>query len=552
PNVVSERNIDIIVQGPVTVKAGEELNLQIGITNKNTTALDQVELTSIWPAGTKDSNSGIQDLVFQTQKIGQIASGETVNVAGKGVIFGKENDELEIKLTLRYHLAGSNNLFVKELSYRLKVTASPIDLSVVIPPEVNSNQEFMIEIKAVANSDKPVSNVMMEVVFPSGFQLKSADIPPGDGGNKWLLGDLAPNAQRTIKLKGVIEGQSEQLRAFEFRLGAAADKQSQVISFLYNDLFKSLTIKRPFLGLEFIEQANAGADNLTQRSGQTYKYGIGWSNNLSGAVEDVLVKGVISGNAVNKSTIDAPEGYYSSGDNRLTWDKNTYKTFKSIEPGQSGSLGLVMSPAPLVSAGQTIKNPVINLVLNISGTRVSEGFARERVETDITRTIKVDSLVSLSALSEYHTGPFSNSGPIPPKVEKATTYTIEWKMTNSSNDLKDIAVEGTIPLGVSWVGLTSPGTENVSFDEKTRRIRWDVGEVKAGTGIESPVRNAFFQLKLVPSANQVGKSPVLVENTSLQGLDTWSGSSVEIRADVITTAVKGDSSFRPGDDLVER
>ena len=55
-------------------------------------------------------------MTYRTQDIGEIKAGETVNIAVRAAIFGQENDQPEIKMTLRYHLAGSNTLFEKEIN----------------------------------------------------------------------------------------------------------------------------------------------------------------------------------------------------------------------------------------------------------------------------------------------------------------------------------------------------------------------------------------------------------------------------------------------------
>jgi len=544
-NVVSDKNIDITVQGPVTMKAGQELDLATSLTNKNVTAIEEVELTLVYPAGTRDVNDPSKEVSYLTQKIGTIRSGETVNLSSKVLIFGKENDEPEVGLIVRYHLAGSNTLFEKDSTYRYKITASPIDLNVVVPPEINSNQEFGLDISIGANSDKALSNVLIEASYPPGFQFKSSDIPPSVGSNKWLLGDLAPGITRVIHIRGVIEGENEQLKSFEIKAGTGKEKTAQSISVLYNDIFKTLTVKKSFLGIS-ISQDGVLSTQFAQKSNESTDYLISWINNLPVVTEDVRIVAKITGEALDKSSVSGTGGFYSSSANTITWNKHNSSALAKADPGAGGNLNLSFKSESLVSDGQSLKNPQVVIDLSIVGTRVSEGFANEVVETNLRRVINIDSQISLIAKTLYRDGPFVNSGPVPPKVDTPTTYTISWSVTNSSNDLADSLVVGTLPLGVSWVGMTSPAKETVSYDETTRRVTWNLGPVKAGTGIDLPVRTAYFQVSLIPSLPDIDLLVSLVRGISLRGTDTWSGSSLVASPNDLTTSLSLDSAGGAG------
>lgn len=526
-NVISDKNIEIVVKGPVSLKAGDELDLQIALTNKNSTAIDQAELTTVWPDGSRDPDNAAKQFTYTTQKIGLINAGETVNIVTKAIVYGQENDELEVKLNLGYHLKDSNTLFEKEATYRLKINASPVDLSVVIPSEINSNQELSLNLKISANSDKPLNNVLVEVVYPPGFQFKNASVPPTYGSNKWLLGDLLPGVERMINIKGVIEGQTEELKSFEVRTGIIDLNQEQNIAVLYNDSFKTLTIKKPFLGINFIDSAlPSGAMPLTLKSAKNGSYNIEWINNLPVKVKDVQVVVRLTGEALNKGSVGSGGGYYSSIDNTITWDKHTQAELASIEPGASGSLSLNFAPLSLLEEGKSLKDPKIYVDITITGVRVSEGFSSEKVQTDLSRIVKIDSVVLFDRKTFYRDGPIANTGPIPPRVDNKTTYTLTWSLLNSSNDIKNGIVETSLPLGVEWVGVSSPTNENISYDNQSRKVVWDLGFIKASTGISLARRAVNFQVAFVPSINQVGDTAKLTGGVVFRGIDNFTGSSL--------------------------
>lgn len=520
-NVVSDKNIEITVDGPVSLKAGDELSLQITLTNKNTVAISDAEFTTVWPSGTRDSADISKQITYTDQKIGQINSGETVNILAKAIVYGKENDELEIKFNLSYHLIGSNTIFEKEATYRFKINASPIELEALVPSEINSNQESVLNLKVKTNSDKPLNNVLVEVIYPPGFQFKQSNVPPTYESRKWLLGDLQPGVERVINITGVIEGQSEELKSFRVLAGIKDPIKEQTIAVLYNDSFKTTTIKKSFLGLSLIELSNQQETLLPLNNEKNGYYAINWVNNLSVKIKDVKVVARLRGEALNKRSVSSLGGYYSSLDNTITWDKNTTKELASVEPGAAGQLSFNFSSISLLDAGKDLRNPEIYIDVTITGTRVSEGFSNEKIQTDLARVVKINSAVVFDAKTFYRDGPLTNSGPLPPKVDNPTTYTLTWSLLNSSNDLRNSVIETSLPLGVEWVGATSPANENVSYNNQNRKVTWDLGFIKAGTGLALPRRTASFQVSFTPSIDQLGNSAKLTGSVIFRGVDTF-------------------------------
>ena len=53
-------------------------------------------------------------------------------------------------------------------------------------------------------------------------------------------------------------------------------------------------------------------------------------------------------------------------------------------------------------------------------------------------------------------GPFENMGPIPPKADNETTYTIIFSLSSPFNDINSVEVTGSLPSYIAWKNLTSP------------------------------------------------------------------------------------------------
>ena len=146
-------------------------------------------------------------------------------------------------------------------------------------------------------------------------------------------------------------------------------------------------------------------------------------------------------------------------------------------------------------------------------------------------------------------GTLTHSGPIPPRAETETTYSGVFSLSNAFADATGVVVKGVLPPWVVWKGATAPQSERIVYDEATRTITWNVGELPAGTGSGGKNREVEFSLGITPSVSQIGSSPILVQDISVTGSDRFSGSSISLTAESITTRLE-DAGFIPGNETV--
>ncbi len=90
--------------------------------------------------------------------------------------------------------------------------------------------------------------------------------------------------------------------------------------------------------------------------------------------------------------------------------------------------------------------------VSVKARRVSEQNVPENLTSSAVRTVKIASSAGLGAQVVRSTGPFQNTGPIPPKAEQATTYTVIWTINNTSSSIGGAQVSSGLPPYVKWVG----------------------------------------------------------------------------------------------------
>lgn len=541
-NIVSSQNIDIEIQGPTTISGGEELSLQIAITNKNNVPIKLVDLLIEYPEGTRSATDIARTLPRYRESLGTIKSGEVLQKTVKSILLGSEDTKQSIKITIEYRIDGSNAIFFTEKIYDVTLVSAPLSLLVSNINEVTSGQEIEFDIEITSNSNTIIKDALLSAKYPFGFEFLSATPEPAFTNNVWDLGDIQPEGKKTIKLHGIILGEDEDERVFRFIAGVRDEKDEKELKVAFITSVKSIIIKKPFLSVNVALNGDQSSEYIA-RAGSEIRVDITWRNNMPIRIEDGEVKVKLRGAALDKFSISADHGFYKSLDNTIVYNREMNDELASLSPGESGRLTFSFSSLGL-SSGNIFKNPEIILDISIKGKRVSEDQVPQEISSSITKTIKLASDLLLTSRAVFFTGPFTNTGLLPPKVENETTYTIIWTITNSSNTIDNVNVIATLPSYVRWVGKTSPSNENISFNPVGGQIIWDAGSIEPRAGASNGgQREVAFQVALFPSISQIGDTPVLVNEQTVAGTDRFVEVEISSIKKALTTRLSTDPSF---------
>ena len=129
-NLISANNIDITVNGPVSIPGGTSVPFDIIVSNKNNVDLQLADLSVDFPPGTTDPKDSTKEMKNYRELIGDIPAGRTAEKTVNAIIFGEENTQKSIVVTVSYKVKGTNSLFTKNKSYDVLINSSPIGLTV--------------------------------------------------------------------------------------------------------------------------------------------------------------------------------------------------------------------------------------------------------------------------------------------------------------------------------------------------------------------------------------------------------------------------------------
>jgi len=550
-NVVSGNNIEVNVKAPVSVAGGEVLPFEVEIKNNNSVTLLGADLGITFPPGAQDITDTSQPAKKVQQYIGDVLPGQSIKKNFSVVLYGSENEKKDINITLEYKVTGSNSLFNKAKIVSVLVSSAPVTIVVSGPTSINTNQKVDFTVDVTSNSPSLIKNLLLKVDYPFGFSFTGSNPATFSQNNFWLVGDLAPGAKRTIKFSGALSGQEGEERGFNFSLGSQSKTDTLVIGVPFAASFSSVTIKRPFVSADIFFDKEDTLEYVSS-AGSKVDTSIRWKNNLPYEVSDVAIVVKINGNAVNKSSIQVDSGYYKSSDNTITFNKTTDSSLAILEPGQSGDINFGFNSFGTGSVtGAGLTNPTIVLNFLVTGRRLdyAGGSADDILFSDV-RKVKITTNPQLFAKALYYVGPFQNSGPIPPKAEQETTYTITWTVVNPLNNLTNTLVTATLPPYVKWLAMVSPDKEKIDYDSSTGLLVWNVGNIPAGAGVVSPAREVSFQVSLLPSVNQIGTPPNLIGETTINAKDSFTLTAVSNSFLALNTRLTSDPYFKVSTETV--
>lgn len=547
-NTISSSNVSIVAAGPSYVDGGQTARVNFTVKNQNKAVLELADLIFDFPPNTF-SEDGKQ--MSQTRiPLDNIESGAIINKPMDIVFFGNENEEKKIDVSLEYRFAGSNAIFVKKGEYVVKIGKAPLGLSITMPKEATSGQKISVKVDIVSNAESVAKNLRMEVKYPSGFKFSGADPEPAQGSNVWSIGDLGRSQKRSIVLEGTISGENSEERTFIVSVGSPSEGGALMA---YGATSEKLTIKKSPLNLSVFVNGKDGDKNVIY-SGDRARIDLEWVNNLPGNIHNAQIEVEILGDVFEERSLSVSNGgFYREQDNKIIWNSFGLKDLGSVIPGKYGKAKFsfaVKNPLPV--SGTSNKNFAIKINARIAGSGTSDQYENKEISDEVTKEIFVGSKLQAAGRVMYYSGPFQNSGHIPPKVGSETTYTAVWSLASNSNDLSDVKVSAVLPPYVSFMNSVSPADSDLEFDEKTSTLRWTVGDIPAGTGRLLPAKDVYFQVSFLPSLTQKGEAPVLVGPASVKAHDDFIDDDLSIEIPALTIGLTGDPQGKDGDGEVKQ
>ena len=528
---VSTRNIDVVMGGPTSIAAGDTVTLSLSITNRNPAELRDAKLDITFPPGTRSAEDVLVDYPRYAETLGTLSPGQTVTRTVRAVFYGTEGDALSTSVEVAFGTENASATFAKRESFSVNIGSSPLSIIVAAPKEAVSGQPFPMTFSVRSNAQSSIGQVAVFMSKPLGFTLASSSVPYVNDG--FFLGTVKPGETRTIRLMVALSGPADAKRAFNVSVGTLKNEDDIALAVTYASNVAELSLASPFITTTLALNGST-QEPFVLAPGSKVSGTVSYANMLPVAITNAEITVAIAGGAIDYETVETQRGFYRSSDQSIVFGRDTNASLSSLESGATGIVSFSFQTLP----GASIRDSSAVFTISVSGVRAGQYGVPERVATSKVVTAKVRSGAVLTARSLHDSGPFANTGPIPPISGTPTSYTILWRVENAGNALADTIVSAALPSYVSFTGEASSNA--ITYNEGTRTVTWRAGDIAAGQSVEGA-----FQVSFSPSASQAGSVPVLIGSASLTSYDRFAGTTLSLAAGAVTTETLGDSNRSP-------
>ena len=540
---LSAENIEIRIEGPAAVKAGEKVSWSASVKNNNKISLEDANLIIEYPEGSELDGQFASSLI-ETKPLGGIGAGAEIKESFEAFVFGEENGKQKIKVSLEYRLKDSSAIFEKSEEKTFTISQPAATIFIEAPKEVSAGKKANFKVEVISNTAAVLRNLVLDLEYPEGFKFENAAPVPSQDNSRWRIGDLSAGEKKIINIQGLISAQEFVKEESILALVGVLDEKEELR--IYSKKTASLEIKKPFL--DIVLKVN-GKEKYAAQTGERLNVELKWANNLAIGIKNAIIEAKIQGEATDLTSLDVQNGTYRSFDKTIVWDASTFPKFVYLESGEEGTVSFsIPVKKKLDINGEKDKNFTIEFEARFFTSFIPENYGDVEISGQDKKTVQIISNFQFVQRGLFYSGPFKNSGPIPPRLAKETTYTIIWSLINSSNDLSGVMISSVLPNYVQWQNQIFPAEKSgeLFFDPDNREIIWSPGNIKAGTGLFRPAEEISFQILFLPGEPHLNSSPILISKTEAGAKDDFASVTLADSEPAVTTELRDDPAAGSG------
>lgn len=519
----SEGKVDLKIEGPQEISAGELVSYKITYANNNKISLSGVKLNFFYPTDaivTRDQN--ILSITNENFDLGELKSGESGEKTLTAYVVGDRGNIKTARATLAFKPSNLSSVFQKEASLATTITTLSVPITLVAPPTVINGQNISYLIDYRNQSSEDLQNLRFQVRYPEGF--KSSQFSPqptarSQSQDVWEIPILKQGEGSRITIQGNLGGNERETKTVSVTLQkkittAAGDNY---VDFEKTDA--SSVIATPLLSVGFV--LNDSAD-YTAHVGDILRYKVNLKNNSNSNIAGLSLSVHLDGSMFDFSSVRS-DGFFDSRVGTIYWNGSTVSDLNNLGANQSATVEFEVYLKNSFSGGIGARESFVKATAHLETPNVPADLNMDKLTADSELVTRISSSPTFAQKVLLNDSVFGSSGPFPPKVNSKTAFTARWNLVNPSSDLSSAKVTAVLMPGVAWEGRArvSGGQPQPAYDAGQGTVTWDLGTLPAGVGVSFPQYEADFQISITPSLNQVGETVPLLKNVSFEGVDTF-------------------------------
>lgn len=530
-NIYSKEELKLEIFGPREAALGQEVEYVVKYKNNGDFRLESPSLVFTAPDFSIKDDKIFTKEVLDAEKLGgAIYPGEEKSYTFKFRVAGKAGEAKIAKASVSYQPKNLSARYESSTTFTTIMKEAPLDLEMDLSSTVEADKSFHLKINYFSNVDWLLTDLRVSVDYPAGYSFSQSS-PKSFDKNEWVIPVLNKNQSGTIDIVGQLSGSLDEGKVFRARIGMWKDGQYMQL----REIEKGARIVKPTVALR---QTINGDANYTAKPGEWLHYEVYYKNVSDKELYNLVLVDSLEGDLFDLTTIKSETGSFRPGDNSLVFDWKQNSQLAYLPMANEGKVEFWIK----------LKDDLSRLNRPELANKVMIGPAREDFVT------KISSKLELAQKAFYSDEIFGNTGPLPPQAGMATTYTVTWQAKNYYSNVKAAAVRAILPPEAQFVsGKIFPEiqTAGLTYNEATREIVWNIGDMAAGQGLVSSPLNVSFQIAVSPMNSQIGGTAGIIGQAVIRGSDEWTEAMLESAAPVLDTASLSDPILTENSGIVQ-
>jgi hypothetical protein len=537
----SDKRVTLEITGEDAVSAGEEIQYTLTYRNNNLVSLRNVKLTVNTPNALVDPSLDILG-----QKVDQVREFELPELAPrsegqiiiKGRLIGEKGSVQYLNATLSYIPAIVTSSFETETEFATTISDSPLVIDIQSPLESVSGDlvEYNIAVNNRSNTD--LEDIELRLEYPDTFAFVSSNLQAtGNGNTVFKIPRLRAKGVYEVKVTGNLGGELQSIKILKAQVGEF--RQGNFT--LYANAQNSTKLSDPYVS---IRQVVVNSGNGVVNAGETLQYEITIRNNTQVRIGEGILKVKLDSNLLDISKLETNGADFDAGENTIIWRANRLPQLKSFPPNEEGKVTFSVPVKSIIPIDdfQDVNYRIKTQVFFESQEVPTQLGVNKLIQGNSSEVKLATRLIPKTSIA--YTSPVSsiiNSGPIPLKLSQTTTFAVSWEIQNLTNDVSGVTLKSTLPANVTWTGQsTTNGIGTLTYNERTKEIVWNIGNIPANTGVLRPLYRAVFQIGITPTRNQLGSEVNLLDAVFYTGKDIFTDKDMSGKIDASSTRQVGD------------
>ncbi|XOB42695.1 MAG: hypothetical protein ACKKMP_01415 [Candidatus Nealsonbacteria bacterium] len=524
-NVYSKELLRLDILGPSEITLGEEVEYVVRYQNKGEFRLDNPELVFEAPEYSIKDGEFFERQILGPEELGEaIYPGEEKTFSFKISILGKEGDIKITKASLSYQPKDLKARYQSSSEFTSQIKSAPLTFDFDLPSKVASGKDFIFRINYFSNIEHLLTDLRCQIEYPYGFEFINST-PKSIEQTEWEIPVLNKSEGGRIEISGRLSGDLGEAKVFKAELGVWKNGEFIILK----EAIKGVEMVRHSL---YIRQEINSNPQYVAVPGDWLHYEIYFKNVGEDSVSNLFMVNQLEGETFDFQTIKSDYGAFQAGDNSIVFDWRRVPDLQYLIPMEEGKVDFFIK---LKDDLGSVKNPVLK-------NKVFIGQVKEEFVT------KIGSKLEIDQKAYFQDEVFGNSGPVPPQVDQATTYTIMWHIRNYYSDVKNAKVKATLPQNIELTGRVFPEAEleRFTFDSQSREIVWLAGDLERGIGVTQQPLTIAFQVTFTPAAYHRGLIPNIINKAQITAEDSWTQAIIEGSTSALNTTLPDDPTVTNG------